>query len=218
MIVGVVALVCLLTALGLWYWRRRRTQSKGVWDNQDILGNAWESPSTSAAERHPMYQTSSMPSSVPLLGEPNFAGTSSDIFSPTISPFVTGMSGSPSSSNPNIPIIVTTSDSSPSRSKMVEAQNEQNMHRHPSSASSSQLPSSSSQIPSESVPPSTPGAYDQPPESDVRPSVIIQHLDGGSGGVQELPPPYMDRSNSDSSPTEGPVRAEAPRGKNEIRA
>ncbi|KAJ3480185.1 hypothetical protein NLI96_g8531 [Meripilus lineatus] len=31
-------------------------------------------------------------------------------------------------------------------------------------------------------------------DPDVQPDIIIQHRDGGSGIVQELPPPYVDRN------------------------
>lgn len=54
-------------------------------------------------------------------------------------------------------------------------------------------------LPPGALPPLTPGGLSprgmtlSPLDPDVQPDIIIQHRDGGSGVVQELPPPYADR-------------------------
>ena len=50
----------------------------------------------------------------------------------------------------------------------------------------------SSQLPLGAAPPAAPTKLQEAMMTvDPQPSVIIQHLDGGAGGVQELPPPYI---------------------------
>lgn len=203
--------MCIAAALGFWYWRRRRDKQRGVWDSQAIMVDAWDPPSASSGERHQMYETSSQPSSVPLLGQLNDAATSSDLFSPSL--LITSPSGS-SPSTSYFPTILTTTGPAPSSSKALEIQ-QRNMHRHPSSASSSQLASPSSHLSPGAAPSTAPG-YNQPIDSDTHPGVIIQHLDGGTG-VQELPPPYMDRSDP-SSTAAAATRDDTPRGKGGTRA
>ncbi|KAK7679063.1 hypothetical protein QCA50_018007 [Cerrena zonata] len=51
-------------------------------------------------------------------------------------------------------------------------------------------------LPPGASPPVTPGLDPNAIAPSRNPSIIIQHVDGGSGGVQEIPPPYADRSTS----------------------
>ena len=49
----------------------------------------------------------------------------------------------------------------------------------------------SQELPAGAAPPTKGGWYE---ERASEPSVIVQHIDGGTGGVQELPPPYIGNS------------------------
>lgn len=204
---GIVGLLALITAIALWFWHKRQNNKKSVWNTQDIMVSAWD-PSPSPSESHAMYETSSMPSSLPLLGSPNYPGTSSDILSPT--PFLSSPNDSASSSHANLPTIVTPSDSVPRNSKAAEIRRREDMimSRHASTTSSSPLASPTSQYQTGASSSDGDGMYHQTLEA--RPSVIIQHLDGGSGGVQELPPPYMARSVASTSAAEPEVQEESP--------
>ncbi|KAI0804494.1 hypothetical protein BC629DRAFT_1180670 [Irpex lacteus] len=48
------------------------------------------------------------------------------------------------------------------------------------------------------------GQIDNNYNPDVQPDIIIQHRDGGAGIVQELPPPYADRSALGSASLSSP--------------
>ena len=83
---------------------------------------------------------------------------------------------------------------SPAQRKAMEAR----VERQPRelvltvSGSSHNIASVYSQLPAGAAPPTKTGWYE---EQTSQPSVIVQHIDGGTGGVQELPPPYIGNSN-----------------------
>ncbi|KAK7679062.1 hypothetical protein QCA50_018006 [Cerrena zonata] len=194
-VVGVTVLMCFILALSFWHWHRRRESNdtqRGVWDTRDVLAHAWDPPSPPSAERHPtMYEGSSLPSSVPLLTRSIYTAGTSDVFSPMS--LISGSTSGPSSSNLGI---TTVASSTSSRARALESQGiRQNWHSPGSFASSSQGSLTLSQLPPGAAAPLTSMKHYKAVESDTGPSVIIQHLDGGSGGVQELPPPYIGQPN-----------------------
>lgn len=199
--VGVTVFMCIILVISFWYWHRRRGMNEartGVWDTRDILANAWDPPSPPSTERHPMSERSPPQSSAPFFSPSTYTGVSSDVFSPLS--LISDISGPASSSTPNLTTVASTSDLSSSRIRTAGPQNlRPNWHRYGSSASSSQGSLTLSQLPLGAAPSLASRKHEKALGSDAHPSVIIQHLDGGTGGVQELPPPYIGQSNAVST-------------------
>ncbi|KAI0075009.1 hypothetical protein K474DRAFT_1459379 [Panus rudis PR-1116 ss-1] len=208
--------------------------SRGIYDGQDANVRAWNptppppDPASGfvgygGAEMregvpHPISTTPSSKSlssyptnlggggyTVPLMSHAYSQSAPSDVYTPTgsTSGAVT-MSGDYSTSQwmsaggSGSPGGALSPEMSPARRKAIEARAE----RVSSYPSTSLAGSSSSPLPPGASPASNPSFHSYDPE--VRPDIIIQHRDGGSGVVQELPPPYVDRGTGSPHPPEGP--------------
>ena len=185
--IGIPALLAL--AAGLYFClRRKNLLDQGTWDSQpwqpphahdptdfnvrevDAAGGATSQPGF----KHSGYGTPGSPSSTPFMQvEPIPSGYYSDLGQPAVPPM--SAVGSSSSSR-----ITGTQDYDPSfAAHYQKTQEALQDHRQPSPSMTS--------LPVSALSPSFGG-------SDVHSGVIIQHQDGGVGIVQELPPPYVDRS------------------------
>ncbi|KAK7679058.1 hypothetical protein QCA50_018002 [Cerrena zonata] len=218
-ILGTLIPLLVIASAVFWWWRRRKLQndhSRGIWDGQDTVVRAWDAPAPSPGSGQtemreatsPPFSSSpssksltsypgTMPSgghTVPLLQQSSSGRSPSDYWAGT-------SSTSPSSadySNANASSLgpPPTADLTPAQRKAFEARGERFAALNPqgSSASLRHLASSSSQLPPGASPAVPPGMNMGSLDPDVQPDIIIQHRDGGSGVVQELPPPYIDRS------------------------
>lgn len=228
-VVGVTISLILILSLVLW-WRYRQQASKpkprgGIWDDdspgvQDALTGA-----SGVGELGQMYQHTSPSQAMsfdnptPFSTYPGHDGSTSpllrqthvaaDVYHPSMVSSSSGYTMTPSSSHysasstSRAPMTVL----SPAQRKAIEARGERQTRELVLSVagSSDNLSSVYSQLPSGAAPPTKAGWYD---ESSSQPSVIVQHLDGGSGAVQELPPPYIGDPirQSDREPTDGTLR------------
>ncbi|CCM00033.1 uncharacterized protein FIBRA_02059 [Fibroporia radiculosa] len=213
LIIGIVlgvGLPCIIMALGAWWWRRRRRSlPTGIWDDQDTMARSWVVPNQDPAEvpqRKEPYRylksnsaASSMtmaargPSNIPVLSLPGADGYRHVRTSST--PHVSPPASPPSSPDP------------PSKRRRNRAD-----PLSPNSTAPSAMPQLPPLLFSELRVPAL--DHRQPRvalersystlnisglafDSDAEPDIIIQHRDGGV--VQELPPPYLDRSGAGTS-------------------
>ena len=200
--------------------------SRGIWDGQDTVVRAWDAPpSASGSGQTEMREATSppfshSPSSKSLTSSPGTVPTggftvpllqSSSGRSPSdYYPGSGSSAGGPASgdfSNVNVSSLggaaSSVADLTPAQRKAIEARGERFSSLHPQGSSTSlrHQAASGSHLPPGASPAVTPGYGSLDP--DVRPDIIIQHRDGGSGVVQELPTPYIDRS-AGAGPSEQP--------------
>lgn len=200
------------------WWRRQKILNDrdiGIWDGQDVNVRSYhDQPPVEAANRTNqmgevgLFESASLPDSklsryrmsqnqsdLPLLQDEPLsaipqAGSSFSTSSPSYSSSA-GLLPHPR-----------TSDPSNMHPKALEARNRQHGNTSLQSSSSQSFPNTPQPnnrvLPSGALPPLTPGLSPDrmgvvPLDPDVQPDIIIQHRDGGgSGVVQELPPPYVD--------------------------
>lgn len=200
-----------IASAAFWWWRRRKLRndhSRGIWDGQDTVVRAWDAPaSTPGSGQTEMREATSPPFShsassksftsypgnlpsggytVPLLqlsssGRSPSESTSGAPTSGDYSNVVVSSLGSPSTT-PELQL-------TPAQRKALEARGERFSALRPQGSSTSLR-----HLPPGASPAVTPGMNLGSLDPDVQPDIIIQHRDGGSGVVQELPPPYIDRS------------------------
>ena len=188
--------MCIILILSFYHWHNRRrkpTEHPGyLWDNRNILADPLDPPSPPTAYRPPMSDRSPVPSSAPLLNSSKYTPTPYDAYSPLS--LIGSGSGSrqAASSNLNLTAMASSSDLSSSRVLPQVSRTRLILHQHQSVASSSRGSPMPSQLPLGAAPPIEPLKHQEAMMSvEPQPSVIIQHLDGGAGDVQELPPPYI---------------------------
>lgn len=195
--IGVVAV--LILSVGLWWFMRRRAQrGMGTWDSsQDFLPRAWNQHAHQADAHEDMQEGRVTPQ--PLLastfsGKPVYTPlqnptqdpdsvTSSSLYADrAMSSTAGGLMPNPT--NPAPPLTAR-------ERKTVEARGEYG----PLAAGSSRTRPTASRS-------DTSSSFSAPTTligtgfgSQIQPDIIIQHHDAGVGIVQELPPPYADRSN-----------------------
>lgn len=203
-------------------------RDRGIWDGQDINPRAFDPPTILTAEdqveemrevgclesnslsdsKLSPYGSSNTHSSLPLLHSRSHS-TSEPPLTPTT---VSAEAGSTSlTSRPSYTSSAGQSAARNAEQRKAHEARLESQRRKPSYQGSN--PSLRSQrnypgLPPGALPPLTPGssgvaqhAISSTLDPDVQPDIIIQHRDGGSGVVQELPPPYVDRSRLTSSQT-----------------
>lgn len=201
---GIPAVLSLALLLYFHYRPRKNPHEQGgIWDDQDAAPRPWRLPSGDDTEMREVdaasqyvstpqshksgYVGPDSPSATPLMQvtplppvyferEIAQAGTSTSAAS-AASGTATGSSGSQSTPTTSAP------DSARTR-KYREALRDPQHGARPKLASPRPVRMNP-------LPPPLLGAGLDP---DTQPDIIIQHRDGGSGIVQELPPPYADRS------------------------
>ncbi|KAK7679061.1 hypothetical protein QCA50_018005 [Cerrena zonata] len=224
-VVGVTVPLLIILGLAYWWRRRQTRKARnnqprdGIWDNGNAgthvqhavagatgigeLGEMYQqtSPSLSPgfSSYGPLTPTPTYPdhdnSTNPLLRQKYFAANTDPYHSSSV---ISSSAGYTSHSS-----VYSNATSSPvplggfslAQRKAIEAAMGERQPRELvlSVSGPSDNPSSVySQIPSGAAQPTKAGWHD---EANPQPSVIVQHLDGGSGAVQEVPPPYIGGSN-----------------------
>lgn len=221
-IVPAVIFILALLAINFWWRRHRRRQriepqQQGTWDSQAEpqdytvsqypLPNAERGRDVAAASATPYLRPSKVPltptsdpESMTAIGSPvSFEGhQTGDIHYPS---HVGTASPSAYDSHSNLHFAGGTSEDEhfPLRTTSKSFEGRSEISSSPPTAATSRsgyLSPYPSRLPSGASPPVTPGLGLQTFEPSIRPSIVIQHVDGGSGEVQEIPPPYVDRSHS----------------------
>ena len=217
-----VGIPAVLAIAALIYWCRRRGPRKaasiqGIWDDQDTLPRAWQPPTDAQQDTTEMREVdaasqyvSSTRSKTSGLGAPD---------SPTSMPLM--------QVTPIPPVYFDREIEAAARGHGSSASNTSNAASASSPGSSSgdyfsqPRPTGASSDSTDSArtrktrQPASPrpqrlGALPSslvniPLDPDTQPDIIIQHRDGGSGIVQELPPPYVDRSTNPTPPPPPPA-------------
>lgn len=209
--VGVGVSVVAAVALGGWWYKKRRDdRDEGTWDDQDVVARAYELPFADVPEMQegalsstPLMSKVSAVEPYTPLGSPGLQVTPIPpvYFDREILHVLDSQSQSGSGSDSQY---LTSASSSKSRAataeslaryrKALEARSQTSSVAGPSSSaytSPTNHPSSPHSLRMDTMSPQfVPTALDP----DVQPDIIIQHRDGGAGVVQELPPPYVDRT------------------------
>lgn len=193
-----------IALLFYFYCRPRKNphEQRGIWDDEDAEPRPWHPPGDQAEMRE--ADAASQYVSTPRSNKSGFAAPDS----PSATPFmqvtpippvyfdreleqagvsVASASASRSSQSQSEPS-TSAPDSAKARKYREALQDRQ--HAPDSSSRGPQLVSPRP-IRMNTLPPPLLGAELDP---EAQPDIIIQHRDGGSGIVQELPPPYADRS------------------------
>ncbi|GJE93630.1 hypothetical protein PsYK624_097900 [Phanerochaete sordida] len=190
--------------------RKTANDQRGIWDDQDAQPRPWHASGEQTEMRE--VDAASQYASTPRTGKSGYAPDS-----PSATPFMqvtpippvyfdreleatASGSGSRSSQGQSTPAMSVT------ESGRARKHREALQDRPQSAGSSSRGPQPASPRPIRmgTLPPPLLGAALDPED---QPDIIIQHRDGGSGVVQELPPPYVDRSAPPQAPAAGETRS-----------